>query len=399
MRVKKKILFVIPGLDAGGAEKSLVNLLNQIDFDSYEVDLFLFKKGGLFMKSLPLEVNILSHSETFEKFNSGLIDACSYFLSRGKIGLFISRFQFFIKNRCYKNNAVAEQQSWKYFSKSIPNLEKEYDAAIGFLEKSSVYFVIDIVKSKNKIGWVHTNYATSGMDSEFDTYYFDKLNHLVTVSDECAASLRHFFSTLSNRIKVIENIISPKIINNLATVDKDNVLEDKNINLLTIGRLSPEKGIDLAVETTFELVKRYPNLKWFVIGEGTERIQLEQKIKESELEDSFFLLGLKENPYPYLKQCDIYVQPSRYEGKSIAVDEAKILGKPIILTNFTTAKDQINSGLNGLITEMNPEAVAKAVEYLIENKNVVEDFVSNLSLEKLGTEEEINKLYCLMINA
>lgn len=394
--MKKKILFVIPSLGAGGAEKSLVNLLNQIDFELYEVDLFLFSNEGLFLNSLPKEVYIIGHDKTFKKFNSALFDSSYCFLRKAKISLFFSRIKFFLTNRLNVNSAIAEQNSWKHLSKSIFPLEKKYDAAIGFLEKSSIYFIVDKVKAEIKIGWIHTNYATSGMNALFDSSYFKKLNHLVTVSDECAKSLNKFFPALSEKVKVIENIISPKIIRNLAALEKVFEFDKQNISIVTIARLSAEKGIDLAVASCAILLKEFPNLQWFVIGEGAERIELEKKIKEFHLENSIFLLGLKENPYPYVRLCDIYVQPSRYEGKSISVDEAKILGKPIVVTNFTTAKDQINGGVNGIIAEMNPEAIANAVLYIIKNKNIRAAFTSNLSHEKLGTEEEIHKLYALI---
>jgi glycosyltransferase involved in cell wall biosynthesis len=162
--------------------------------------------------------------------------------------------------------------------------------------------------------------------------------------------------------------------------------------------LSTEKGIDLAVETCKILVKNKPKIKWFVVGDGPERENLEQKIRENNLENNFFLLGLKENPYGFLNQCTIYVQPSRYEGKSIAVDEAKILKKPIVVTNFSTAKDQICSEENGIITEMNSNALANSILHLIENRELMEKFSLNLGCEKLGTEDEIHKLYDL-INA
>lgn len=398
MSLKKKLLFVIPGLDAGGAEKSLVNLLHQIDFEQYEIDLFLFKTAGLFFNSLPSQVNILKHSVAFKKFNSGILDSCCYFLRQGQLKLFFSRILFLITNRWYKNKAIAEQQSWKYFSKSIPNLEKEYDAAIGFLEKSAIYFVVDKVQSKNKIGWIHTNYESSGMNPVFDFDYFSKLSHLVTVSEKCKNSLEKKFPDLSKRIAIIENIISPKIINTLAVLDDivGSNIQNQNLTILTIARLSHEKGIDLAIEACTLLIQQFPDLRWLVIGEGTERTKLENEIKEKGLSYHFFLLGLRDNPYPYIKKATIYVQPSRYEGKSIAVDEAKILAKPIVVTNFTTAKDQINSGINGLITEMNPEAIAHGIKDLLEQEEKRASFTSNLKQEKLGTEKEINKLYSII---
>ncbi|RTY92303.1 glycosyltransferase [Flavobacterium sp. GT3R68] len=394
--MKKNILFVIPSLGAGGAEKSLINLLSQFDFKKFNVDLFLFNNSGIFLNSLPKEVTIIQHEKSFATFNEGLVKSCLHYFFKAKFSLLISRIQFFFANRIKKDKAISEQKSWKYISKSIRPLEKKYDCAIGYLEKSSLYFVVDKVNSSNKIGWIHTNYSTSGMNPAFDTFYFNNLQHLVTVSEECAKSLNLYFPAIDAKIAVIENIVSPQIINSLSILEKENKFDEESINILTIARLSKEKGIDLAIEACSILMKNNSKIKWYVIGDGPERDALTQKIKEYQLQESFLLMGLKENPYGYLKQSDVYVQPSRYEGKSIAVDEAKILKKPIIVTNFSTAKDQINTGENGLITEMNPISIAESILTLIQNQKLIGKFALNLSNEKIGTEEEIYKLYDLI---
>lgn len=396
--MKKKLLFVIPSLDAGGAEKSLINLLCQFDFKKYEVDLFLFKNSGLFLNSLPEEVKIIAHDKSFAIFNQGVFTSCMQYLLKANLRLFTARIEFFLANRFIANKAVSEQKSWKYICKSIGTLDAKYDCAISYLEKSSLYFVVDKVNSLNKIGWIHTNYSTSGMNPEFDASYFNKLNQIVTISEACIASLVHFFPKMEHKISLIENIVSPKMIQDLVQLENDYKFDIQDVNILTVARLSTEKGIDLAVETCTILVKNNSTIKWFVIGDGPERENLEQKIRENKLEYNFFLLGLKENPYGYLNQCTIYVQPSRYEGKSIAVDEAKILKKPILVTNFSTAKDQICSGENGIITEMNSNALANSILHLIQNRDLMEKFSLNLGCEKLGTEDQIHKLYDL-INA
>lgn len=394
--MKKKLLFVIPSLDAGGAEKSLINLLIQFDFQKYEVDLFLFKNSGLFLNSLPNEVKVISHHKSFAIFNLGLVASCLQYVLKANFKLFIARIQFFLANRFEANKAVSEQKSWKYICKSMPRLEKKYDCAISYLEKSSLYFVVDKVNASNKIGWIHTNYATSGMKPEFDAPYFNNLNHIVTISEACVASLVHFFPRMERKISQIENIVSPKIIQDLAQLDNDFKFDIQGVTIVTVARLSIEKGIDLAVKACAILVKDNPKIKWFIIGDGPEKATIQGQIRDNKLENNFILLGLKQNPYPYLNNATIYVQPSRYEGKSIAVDEAKILKKPIVVANFSTAKDQIESGQNGIITDMNPKALANAILQLIENREQMDKFSLNLSHEKLGTEDQIYKLYALI---
>lgn len=393
--MKKNLLFVMPSLSAGGGEKSLVNLLSQIDFELYNVDLFLFNNTGLFSNSIPKEITILDVSTEYKNFTANITLAIKNFLRNGQLSLAYSRFMFTIINRITKNVSEAEQNSWKHISRTFERLEKEYDMAVGFLEKSSIYFVVEKVKAKKKIGWIHTNYSSSGMNKKHDSPFFRNLDYLIAVSEECASSLKENFFFMESKIKVVYNIVSPKFIIHMSERDMQNdpVFNKGYFNILTVGRLSNEKGIDIAINTCKLLVDRGYKLRWYVIGEGSEREKLESLITKYDLVESFVLLGAKKNPYPYFKQADIYVQPSRYEGKSIAIDEAKILKKPIIVTDFVTAKDQINNGVNGLIVDFAPSDVAFGIEKLLMDLDFKEKLLRNLSGEHLGTEHEINKLY------
>ena len=395
--MKKKILFVIPSLDAGGAEKSLINLLNIIDYSLFEVDVLVFHGKGIFLKSIPKSVKLITIYGDFLDFSESIFISVSEFLKQAKFTLALHRILFSLKNKIEKNTSKAEQVSWKHISKAIPELTKEYDAAIGALEKSSIYFVVEKVKAKTKIGWIHTNYSNSGMQKDIDLPFFEKINFLVTISEECKVDLLRNFPNLKNKIKVIHNIVSPKLIKELSEEKiVDSKFDSTALNILTIARLSKEKGIDLALEAALQLDKMGMQFKWNVIGEGNERVSLEAKIKEYQLENRFNLLGLKANPYSYLKQSFLYVQPSRYEGKSLAIDEAKIMAKPIITTNYPTAKDQIDNGKNGIICEMNPTDIAQQILTLKENPNLIEKFIVNLKEMNLGTESEISNFYNLI---
>lgn len=397
MHIKKEIVFVIPGLAAGGAEKSLVNLLNTIDYSRYNVDLIVFNKSGIFLSMLPPELNLIEIKGSYVYFCQNLIASVFHFLKHFQWHLAYHRLAFFCKNKFIKNKAFAEQKAWKNSSAAIPVLTKKYDAAIGFLEKTSIYYVIDKINAKTKLGWVHTNYASSGMNANFDKHYYSKLNHVITISNECKESLIAFFPNLAKKIVLIYNIVSPKIIINLA---EDGIQESQfNYNnkfILTIARLSKEKGIDIAINACFEIVKDIPDIKWVVIGDGNQKAYLEQLVIEKKMQNNFIFIGLKQNPYPYLKHASVYVQPSRYEGKSIAIDEAKILQKPIVVTNFTTAKDQIMHEVTGIISTMNPSQLAKDIQIILKDNLIANNLKLNLSKENYGTEYEIETLYNLI---
>ncbi|MES9697322.1 glycosyltransferase [Bacillus sp. JJ927] len=393
--MKKNLLFIMPSLSAGGGEKSLVNLLSNIDCHLYNVDLFLFHHEGLFMEFVPKEVSILTIPERYRIFTLPLFQSIKELVIKKEISLAYNRMLFSIKNLIVENISRKEQYNWKHISNSFNILEKQYDVAIGFLEKTSTYFCVDKVKAHKKIGWVHIDYNELGMDPNFDALYFRKLDNIVTVSEECANILTSIFPNKKDEIRVIHNIVSPTTIREMVNIEKNDVYnrEDNKLIILSIGRLHYQKGFEMAIESCKELIDKGYKVEWNIIGEGEERVKLERLIKVNRLEKNVKLLGLKSNPYPYIKQADIYVQTLRFEGKSIAIDEAKILNKPILVTDFSTAKDQIENGINGLIVGGNSKNITEGIEKLIQDIELKDKLVNNLSQEKLGTEEEIYKLY------
>lgn len=394
--MKKQILFVIPSLSAGGGEKSLVNLLHTIDFDRYQVDLVLLHKSGIFLKILAPQVNIVEMGGDYKIFQKGLGQSVKQALLQLKWKLATNRILFALKNKSEKNKAIAEQLGWKFMAASIKPLEKHYDAAIGFLEKSSIYFVVDKVKANNKIGFIHNDYEKLGLDAKLDKPYFSKLDALVTVSEACEKSLKRIFPEIEKNISVMYNIVSPKLIHDLADSEMPAEIKPNTLSLLSIGRLQAQKGFDMAIDACEILVRNGHDIKWYIIGEGEDRQKLQAKIDEKNLTSHLLLLGLRENPYPYLKHSLIYVQTSRYEGKSIAIDEAKIMAKPIVVTNFSTVNDQIQQDVNGIITDMDPQSIADGIQATITNIALRDRLSENLRKEDLSTESEIETLYNLI---
>ncbi|MFP3123368.1 glycosyltransferase [Ectobacillus funiculus] len=389
--MKKNLLFVINNLNCGGAEKALISLLETIDYSIYNVDLFLFKHEGLFFNKIPEQVNLLAEPLEYRYFDMPIKASIIDCIKRGRIDKALLRLcaGYIFKNET--NKARCEQRVWKYISKSLKPIQKKYDVAIGYLEKNPVYFCIDKVKANKKIGFIHNDYDKLGMDPSIDMKYFDELNNIVTVSEECANVLRKRFPMYKQKVEVMYNIVSPNIIHKMS-LEKVG-MRGKGIKLVSVGRLNYQKGFEMAIEACKELEKNGYEITWYVIGEGEERAKLEKLIEENDLQETFILLGTKENPYPYIREADIYVQPSRFEGKSIAIDEAKILYKPIVVTNFSTAKDQIINKKNGLIVEMNSKSIAEGIRKLIDNEELRNKLIVSLSKEELGTESEIEKLY------
>ncbi len=393
--MKKSILFVIPSLRSGGAEKSLITLLTLLDYEKYDVDLLTFRQEGLFYDKIPEAVNVIKDTKDYEMFDGDAKEAIKYFLKKGKLSSAIDRLKYI---RCYSESDVylKEKNMWALLEKQLPKLTRKYDCAVAYLEGNSSYFVANSVNAEKKICYVHSDFKKLGLNKRASLEVFNKCDRVVTVSQVCLDSLIDEFPELKEKFVIIENITGPRILKKSA--GEESVFEDRGdaTVLLTVGRFAPEKSIDLAVKACAELKKRGRKIKWYHIGTGDLKSEIEKLADELQVRDEFILLGERANPYPYIGQCDIYVQSSRFEGKSIALDEAKCLLKPIVTTNFTTVFDQFTHGVNGLICEMNEKDMADKIEMLIEDEGLRKKLSANLANEKTGNEEEIEKFYGLL---
>lgn len=389
--MKKKLLFVMNNMNCGGAEQALLSLLKTMDYSRYDVDLYLFKHEGMFLSRLPDEVQLLPEPSGYSYFDMSVKQAVLSCMRGGMPRLAIARLKAGYLFRAEKNAARREQRMWKHLSQALPELNKEYDAAIGYLEKSPAYYVIEKVRARTKIGFIHNDYNKLGMDARMDIPYFKQLDLIVTVSEQCVRILQDNFPQFTDKIKLMHNIISPKAIIDLSLAEQPPKKE--GLTIVSVGRLNPQKGFEIAVEACARLVEDGYPIRWYIIGEGMERGRLEQLIAAKGLEQAVILTGAMENPYPYMKHCDIYVQTSLFEGRCLTVTEAKILHKPIVSTNFTVIYDQLTHEENGLIVGMNGAEVYEGIKRLLDDPALCRHLIDRLQRETLGTEEEIKKLY------
>ncbi len=381
-------------LGVGGAEKALVSMLQVFDFSRYEVDLLLFKQEGLFLKQLPEEVTLLPEPENWKYFDMPFSQVVKENFFRGKWNVIIQRIIFKLVQIKAKNTSEKEQFGWNAVAKTMISLSKKYDVAIGFLQNNPNYFVVDKVNADKKIGYIHTNYEALKIDTKFDQKYFEYLDKVITVSDDSREVLNKLFPYMKQKFAVIKNISSQKTIRDLALAAIDD--EAFQNSILTVGRLTKVKNHQLAIDAFEILNKRNIPFFWYVLGDGVLRSQLEESVKRAGLIDRVFFLGAKENPYPYILKSEIFLLTSLFEGDGIVVREAKILNKPIILTNFNTASAHVESNVNGIIVKCNAEELADSIEDLIVNYDKRMAFSKELSKSNWGTENEIEKLYQLI---
>lgn len=390
--MKQKLLFVIPSLRCGGAEKSLVTLLQILDKTRFDVDLLVFRQEGLFLPQVPQTVRVLDAGAAYAAFDSAPADALRYFLRRGR---FLKALRRLLHGYVMRSSLKKQAQlSWKLLSRFLPRLSG-YDAAIAYLEGTPTYYIVDRVRAKKKIAFLHTDYERLLWRRDMDAPYYQKIDRVIGVSEACTAKAEEAFPFLRGKTATMHNLISPFVLQAMAGSETP-YPQDGVPNLLTVGRLSEPKGIDLAVGACAALKKRGFRLRWYHLGVGEEKEKIESRITEDDVRDCFFLLGERENPYPYFKQCDVYIQPSRFEGKSIAVDEAKCFARPIVVTDFGTVRDQIKDGVNGLVAEKTPQSIADAVERLLREPELRQKLTDSLLREQMGNEEEIETLYACL---
>ncbi|WP_186328840.1 glycosyltransferase [Bacillus sp. X1(2014)] len=396
----KKVLFVISALNTGGAEKSLVNSLNLFDYSKYKVDLLLFKHEGAFIKQVPKEVNILSIPNTLKYAFKPLDPDGIKKISSLNVGFRRYVGTFYTRLRYRSNTNKGKQFRWNtFYRNAIKDLPGEYDVAISYMHGEAMYYVADKVKAKKKITWVHNDYNADGFDRELDRPYFAKFNRIVSISDECVKIFSDIFSDFADRTVSIPNLTSSSFIKKMALDFLPNeykavrATDPKKPILLSIGRLSSQKGFDVAIQAAKVMQDQNINFIWYIIGQGELREKLQKQINDAQVENKVILLGTRENPYPYCHFCDIVVQPSRYEGKSVVLDEAKILAKPIVVSNYDTVKDQIIGGSEGIIVPLEPHQIAEAIIDLLSNPNKRLQLSDFLQKHEYGNEDLVEMYY------
>lgn len=395
----KKVLVASFDMEVGGVERSLISMLHNFDY-KYDVDLMLYSHTGDFMDLLPKSPNLLPEDKIYKTFRMPIAQIAK----QGNIPMAISRVYSILESKLISKikgldeSVYAQMQyMWKNSLCFLPKYKKKYDVAISYLWPH--YFVAQKVDAKVKIAWIHTDYSKLETDIEVDLKMWDKFDHIVAVSEECKNAFLKKYGKLKDKVIVIENITSPKFIETMANEKVENPMNDDNcFKIVSVARLSYAKGIDNAVRALKLLVdKGYDNIKWYIVGYGGDEEIIKNLIKENKLEDKFILLGKQINPYPYMKSADLYVQPSRYEGKAVTVCEAQILSKPVLITNYTTAKSQIKDGFDGCITELSVEGIANGIEMLYNNEDLRNKLSNNCKNTNYSNKDELQKLYDLFI--
>ena len=398
----KKILFVINTLGRGGAENALIQLIKNIDKNEYDISLFVVLGQGELIDKIPSNVKILNED----------YDSSSVLSKEGKQNLKKNIFRKSFKNAAllknvfyiifnlfamlFKGRIMPDKLLWKTLSDSSPVFDEEYDLAVAYLEGAATYYVKDYVNANKKAAFIHSNYLDAGYTRKLDKSAYVSFDKIFTVSQDARESFLSVYPECMGKTGVFDNII-----------DKDNILRKAEENggfeddfagkrILTIARLTPPKAVDVSIEACKILIEKKENIKWYVLGDGELRSRLEDLIEKYDLKERFILLGVKDNPYTYLKQSDIYVHASRSEGKSIAIREAQLLEKPMIVSDCKSNLEQVVDEEDALVSKLNPSDLSDKIIRLIHDDALCKKLGENAGKKFIDGTENISGLLSLI---
>ena len=377
MTQKKRILILGITMDPAGTEQSFLSFSGRIDYSRYDVTLLLARKSGLFLSRLPAEIRVEEMAEGGELFTLNRKTAPSAIFRSVLLrhpGKWFSALWYAVRMAFSpRRRPFLAMRLWRSLEKVLPDRSGSFDAALAFWGDKTMFYMLDHVQADRKIAWLHFDYEHPPREDALYGPAFAACDRVVTVSEAIADSLRSRFPEIRERICVLENRIDPRQIWDLAMSGEsfpDPSFRGKRI--LTIGRIAPQKGLDLAAEALALLRRKGLEPRWYVIGDGTEEdlTKLRARALDLGVADLLILLGPSANPYPCLRDCDLYVQPSRHEGKPIAVEEAKILYKTILVTDYLSAAEQTGNGTLGMIVECSAEALADGIRSLLSDPSL-----------------------------
>lgn len=379
----KKVAIFTRGLSLNGANKSLIELLKRLDYSKLVLDLYVLnysEADNLLFKQIPNNVNIIK----VKQYDKSIVTL---------FNIILHPIHFFraIKSKKNLNNKCFLEQ-FKATAERLPKVNKVYDIAISYRHLDiDVFFVKNNMYAKKKFFWIHGVQQLEKKEISILENIYQSYDKIFPVSNAAKNNILKYFPSLKDKCKVAYCIVDADEINKLA-LEGESFIENDIFNILTIGRLNEEKGIDLAIEACEILKKDGFRFKWYVCGDGNQKDYLKSMIRDKNLMDHFILLGNIDNPYGYLKNCDIYVQPSYMESYCLTINEAKILNKSIVCTKLEATEEQIEDGINGILTKLTATDLANGIKKLMKNNLLRNQLTLELSKYDYSHDEALKLL-------
>lgn len=388
--MKKKILFIYPSMMIGGSTTALLSLLNCLDSSKYEIDLQLFRNEGPLMNVIPEHINLLPEAEIYKGLRGRLIKICR-FLFKGHV------FRYLLK-KWTKGNAGAALALFQSKELSRKNL-KEYDYAVGGLEGWSDWYLAYGTVAKKKYGWLHSTYANITCEPTSELPWMEQIDKIVFVTDSCRDAFRETLPQMADKAITVANITDSAIIRkrseqiDAADEAYKTFSQNDKFKIITVCRLTISvKGLDRIVNAAKELKSKGYQFLWYIIGDGEDKLALQELIQKSGVDDCVVLTGKRMNPYPFVAAADIMCMPSRYEGKPITVTESMILGVPPVVTEYLSAHEQIEDGEDGIVLENRDEGLAECIANCLQNAQILERMKEHLYEKEYGNTDYLPEI-------
>lgn len=394
----KKLLFVINTLGQAGAETALLNLLRQIDPGQYDISLYVLMGQGEMVNELPEYVKLLNDSFCDSPVLSG---AGRRLMMRRVLGAALRRgtvfrlLPYLLRNffsMASKKRIQPDKLLWRLLSDGGQRFKEEFDLAVAYLEGGSAYYVADHVKAAKKAAFVHIDYELAGYNRGLDKNCYLNFQRIFAVSDEAKNAFERVYPECREKCFLFPNLLDAEDIRRRAALPGGFDDGFDGLRILTVGRLTAQKAYDVALEAMSLLKKHGECVRWYVLGEGDQRHFLEEKRRKLHLEKDFLFPGAVRNPYPYFAQADIYVHATRFEGKSIAIQEAQILGKAVLVSDCSGNREQVLPEEDGLICRLEPGHICEAIQRLIHDEGLREELGRKAAKRSFGDREGMKKL-------
>jgi glycosyltransferase involved in cell wall biosynthesis len=387
-----------------GAETALIELLKKLDsIGKYDISLYAIIPCGELFQRIPENVHLLN-----KHINNGSVLSFQGHIriARSVLYSFFYKLTGFkllshmIKNikeqKALGRNLQYDKLLWRLLAAGRPAVKGTFDLAIAYLEGAATFFLADKVNAHHKAAFIHIDYQKAGYTKQMDQDCYGVTEKIYVVSNEVGEKFCSVYPQYRDKVRLFRNLLDKEGI--LKKAESGEGFNDgfEGIRLVTVGRLHYQKGYDIAIEALAKIRKDGYNVRWYIIGEGMERANLEILIKKHGVEDSFLLMGVKDNPYPYMKQADIYVHATRFEGKSIAIEEAQILGKTIVASDCTGNTEQIISEYDGILLTLNVENLVRELKRVIDNPKLRKELAEHVLEKQLEFPEDLESMLAML---
>ncbi len=400
--MRKKILFVINTMGRAGAETAMLELFKALDSPEYDISLYVIMGQGEMIGKLPPYVRLRNlrfnaHSVLSRQGKRGMMaTVCRAFFRNGGQIKKIRGIAGNLASMGRQGKFQADKLLWRMLSDGSLRLEEQFDLAVAWLEGASAYYVAEHVKAARKCAFIHIDYESAGYTREMDRNCWDSFEKIFMVSQEVKEHFLAVYPEYADKAEIFHNLVDQEGIRRRSREAGGFSDGYEGKRLLTVGRLTWQKAYDIAIDAMKLLKDKGCNVRWYILGEGDQRRTLEKKIAALQLKEDFVLLGAAENPCPYYAQADIYVHATRFEGKSIAIQEAQTLGCAVIASDCNGNREQIENGEDGILCQLTPEGIAESIETLLQNEETRKKLGKSAERKNMAQEQELQKLLQLL---